>query len=362
MPILFRYLMVNFLGGFLKVLGVFVGVFFLLDGAEQIRRFGAMANVTSLDLAGFLLLRLPGFLVQFLPPLTLLCTLMVMHRLNRQNEITVIRACGVAIHRALLPFLAGAVVVALALWGVQEGLAPWLDARARALEARFNGQDDGAGTLEHGQLWLRDGSRILYARQVSAPHRALFDVVVYQFDDQQRLVARQDARRALLRETGWVLEQGTAYVFGEHIQAQTFHTLPSPLDLTVAQLERGTPNPSALTFGELAAFAHRLEHEGYDATGYHVALQRKLADPVLVVAAVLLGFPFSLRLSRLGGTVRSAAMGLTGGFGLFVLVDVFTALGMGGRLPPLAATWIPVLFSFALGGFLLLHLEEKAVG
>ena len=107
MPILFHYLLRLFLAGLLQVIGLFVGLFFLIDGVENMRRFSLKEHFNWGDLLLMMACRLPDFLTLLLPSMTLLAVLMVLARLSRQNEITVMRASGVSIYRILIPFLLG---------------------------------------------------------------------------------------------------------------------------------------------------------------------------------------------------------------------------------------------------------------
>ncbi|MBF0425373.1 MAG: LPS export ABC transporter permease LptG [Magnetococcales bacterium] len=361
MRILSRYLFRRFTSGFLQVLGVFAALFFLLDGAEEARRYSHAPYASWQGVVELLLLRTPSFLVQLLPPIVLLTTLLVLSRLARYNEITVMRAGGLSVYRVLLPFLAGGVLVATMQFLIQDRVVPRASEIVQRLSQRMQGRQPAiALSRETQDLWLRDGNRIIHAEQVSAQHRALLGVSVLQFDDQYRLIGRTDARRAERLTQGWMLFQGITYDFRADAAPRPFQEHPWEVTLETEQLDRGTPPPDALPVRRLWVMAQRLEQEGYDATLYRVALQRKLADPFATLAAILLAFPFALRLHRLGGATRSLIVGLLTGFMMFVMAEMTMALGEGGRLPPLVAAWSPVLLFASLGAFLLVHLEEDA--
>ncbi|MBF0626140.1 MAG: LPS export ABC transporter permease LptG [Magnetococcales bacterium] len=364
MSILFRYLLNGFLLEIVKILGVFVGIFFLLDGAEQIRRFSDAPQSGWHNLIWLLGLRMPDFLVQLLPPIVLLATLTRLSRLARLNEITVIRAGGISIYRVMVPFLVGGLIVAGLQMMIQDQVVPRTNQRAKLLAATMeNDQSATALTGEAEELWLRDGARVIHAEQTSLIKQALFGVTVFQFDANHVLVSRTDARRAEFRAGQWWLIGGYHYDLAGETPPEPFDIRPwQVVQLEMEQLDRNTPQPEALPLGRLWQFAERLQREGYDPTPYMVVFHRKLADPALILAAILLAFPFALRLHRMGGTTRSVLTGVLSGFLMFVAVALSTALGLGGRLPPLVAAWAPVLFFVSLAGVMLLHLEEQTRG
>lgn len=361
MPILFRYLLQLFLAGFFRVLGIFVALFFLVDGIESIRRFADKPNFRWGELINYLFLRMPGFLLELVPAMALLATMMVLTRLTRQNEITVMRASGVSIYRVLIPFLLGGVLVATGQTLIQEVMVPITSRSAESIKDAFVSQAVSAPSTTE-DFWVRDGNDVIHAQGGSAPLKALLGVTVFHLDQEHRLTSRVEARRGEWREGGWRLLEGVEYRFGPDHEHEVVPFTERPWRVGVETerlLERRMPEPETLPLTKLHTLARQLESEGYDATPYWLRLQRKLADPFTTLTAMLLAFPFSLRLQRLGGGSRILAIGFFTGFGLFVLVDLATALGLGNRLPPWLAAWGPVAFFAGIGGFLLLHLEEE---
>ncbi|MBF0622796.1 MAG: LPS export ABC transporter permease LptG [Magnetococcales bacterium] len=357
MPALFRYLFNHFLFSFLKVLGVFVGLFFLLDGTEQIRRFADSVNVHWYTLAHLLSLRMPEFLIQFLPPMTLLATLTAMSQLARRSEIIAMRASGISIYRILIPFLIAGFWIAVGQAIIQDQVLPKTRHGEDQLVAYIKDRPTQQSISKAG-LWIRDGGRIIHAETVSADHGVLFDVMVLVFNDEHLLINRVDARKGVLENGKWSLVDGISYDLINPTKNQVFERADWNINLASEQLDRTAPKPQAMPLSQLWAYAERLEREGYDPQTYWVYFQRKLADPITTMAAILLAFPFSLRLHRLGGAYRSLLIGILSGFLMFSIVDLFTALGLGGRLPPTLAAWSPVACFASIGAYLLMHLEE----
>ncbi|MBF0137583.1 MAG: LPS export ABC transporter permease LptG [Magnetococcus sp. DMHC-1] len=361
MTVLFRYLLRGFMTGFFQVLGVFVTLFFLLDGAEQIRRYSQAPYADWQNVSQVILLRIPALTVQLLPPMVLLTTLFVLSRLARHNEITVMRAGGISIYRVLWPFLAGGILVAGMQFMIQEQVVPRANLVVQRLSQEIQGKSSRLSLARDTQdLWLRDGNRIIHAEQVSVQHQALLGINVFQFDEQFNLVGRLDAHRAERLPEGWRLFAGVEHDFRGNAGPRPFRQQPWAINLETEQLDRNTPPPEALPVRRLWVMAARLEQEGYDATLYRMVLQRKLANPFATLAALLLAFPFALRLQRLGGTTRSLTVGILAGFLLLIMTDMTEALGVGGRLSPLIAAWSPVILFASLGFSLLMHLEEEA--
>lgn len=357
MPLLYLYLLRLFLGGFLQIVGLFIGFYFLIDGVESIRRFSQKVSFNWGDTLLMMACRLPAFITMLLPPLTLLAVLMVLARLSRQNEITVMRASGVSLKRILIPFLLGGVIIAAVQFIFQDKIVPHTNKVAQNLEDFLLGHV-AAPRMEVDNLWLKSDQQLIHVHQILPDEQVLLDVMVFQFDVEHRLRRRLKASRAQMRQGKWVLFQGMIYSYGEHVAVEAFSQRAWDVTLKPEQLNRTSVDPNFLSFEQIYRLAERTEREGYDATRLRVLLYGKLTQPVTTLAAILLAFPFSLRLPRRGGVTRSLLLGLLIGFLMFVVTGLSKALGMGGRLPPLLSAWAPVLFFTGIGGFLLLHFAD----
>ncbi len=361
MPILFHYLIQLFLRGFVQIIGVFMGLFFLIDGVEGIRRYSEKVNFNWGDMFLLLMLRLPTYVTMLFPSIALLTIMVVLTRLTRQNEITVMRASGVSIYRILIPFLIGGILVAAIHVILQDQIIPRTNRAYHQIEDYFQDRQVSSMT-ESGNLWYRSGQQIIHSRAGNVQDKKLLDVIVFRFDDKRRLVSRIESKEAEYSNGGWILHDGIEYVFGATVQAVTFKNRPWRVMLDPNKLGKKPDDPKFLSINELRMLAERLQKEGADATNHWVMLHRKLADPMTTIAAILLAFPFTLRLPRQGGVGRSVFFGIILGFAMFVVVDLSTALGLGGRLPPALSAWAPVVMFIGFGGFLFLHLAEPRQG
>ena len=358
MPLLFSYLLRLFLVGMVQLIALFCGLFFLIDGVENIRRFSLKEHFTWGEMLLMMMLQLPDFITLLLPSITLLTVLMTLSRLSRQNEITVMRASGVSIHRILIPFLLGGLLIASGQLVMQDRLVPWAKRAAQTLEDRFLGHENPAHA-DMDDVWLKSDQMLIHVHQVIPAERVMLDVAVFEWDDSERLHSHIQARSAKMHDGQWQLFHGILYRYGEgSVTAEKFAQRPWPITLTPEQLNRTAVNPDFLPFAQIQRLIERTEREGYDATRLRVLLHSRIALPTTTLAAIVLAFPFTLRLPRRGGVTRSLLLGLLIGFLMFVVADLSQALGMGGRLPPMLAAWAPVLFFAGIGGFLFLHLAD----
>lgn len=354
MSVLFRYLLQHYMSGMLKVTGLTVALVLLIDGIGNIRRFSYRETFNWPDVLLLVVNRIPGFVALLLPPILLLVTLLVVTRLSRQNEITVMRASGISIPRILWPFLAGGLLVSGVQFFLENTVVPHTSQVVRNLKARLMtnpARGDNVG------IWRREAGRIIHVQKSAQGGQLLLGVTIDRFAANGGLLERLKARSARFRDGAWRLMTGTRFRFKPILTTHRFANRPWATKLQPDRFRRidAEEAPQSLSLQALTERAAALHQHGQENTRFQVFRHSRMASPATILAAVLLAFPFALRLPRQAGATRSLIAGLLIGFAMFVVRDLATALGLGNRLSPVMAAWMPVLFFAGTGLFLLLQ-------
>ena len=107
------------------------------------------------------------------------------------------------------------------------------------------------------------------------------------------------------------------------------------------------PDAEQMTFGELRAYIVKLRESGSDVVPFLVALQKKVAFPLVTVIMTLIAVPFAVTIGQRGALV-GIGLGIGLALGYWMALSVFSALGAGGVLAPTLAAWAPnILFGAA---------------
>ena len=359
------YIARRFLGSFLRVFGVFVGVLTLIDLIEQIRRYSdpGIGFGEAMVLA---VLNVPQTLYLILPLVMVLAGIMLFLGLAKSSELVVVRAAG----RSGLRFLVSPVVTALAI-GIfaVTVLNPLVAAMSKAYDQRSaaTGQPGTAVLSLSGEgLWLRQGDStgqtVIHASSVSAAGSELGDVSFHLFSPQGQIIGRIEATRARLTPGAWQLEDAKRWDLSEANPEAAAERVAGPLslptDLTPSELVERLGSPAAVAFWDLSQEAAALERAGFSATAYRLSYQMELALPLLLAAMVLVAAGFTMRHARFGKTGQMVLYALMGGFLIFFLRNFAQVLGENGQIPLVIAAWSPPLAAALLPLSLLLHLED----
>ncbi len=210
------YIARQFVAMVIAMLFALSGLVSLFDFIELLRRSSSRPDATFglvVEIAG---LRLPYVAMQILPFAVLLGGMICFWRLTRSSELIVARASGISAWEFLTaPTLCAVLLGALATAAVSPISSAML-ARAETLEDAYLRTGGGPLALNGGQLWLRQsdhddrprkGVAIIHALGVRLENKTLtaHDVTVFHLDDNDQLLARIDAKQAMLGRGAWTL-------------------------------------------------------------------------------------------------------------------------------------------------------------
>ena len=362
-----RFLMM-LLATFLAVLMLVV----IVDMVELLRA-NKRGAAGFLDLLGMAFLHAPSVTIAAAPFTVLLAAMASFAVLARSSELVVTRAAGVSVWRLISPALVVAALLGVISFAVYNPIASAFAARFETLEDRFFDRSSSRLAVSHGGLWLRqgdqDGQTVIRAKRASGTIERLWDVVIFQFDPNDKLYRRINARTAILEGNAWKLGgvqrwdlQTTASDDSTEALVETrpvnVDSMTIDTDLTVEHILDSFAAPDTISFWKLPGFIQTLEESGFTSNRHRMHWYSLMSAPIVFVAMVLIGAGFSMRHARFGGLGVMALGCVMAGFGYFFLSDIANALGASGSVPVPLAAWAPPLSAVLLALGLLLHLED----
>jgi len=361
-PTLSIYIGRHFLTHFAVLMLVFLGLIFLIDSIELLRRASSKDGISALVALQMALLKLPHLGQETFPFAVLFAGMSAFSRLTKSHELVVTRAAGVSAWRFMFP----AIIVAFGLGLFQiMVINPLGSATLSAFEQMESKYFDGKSnmlSLSANGLWLRqsnlDGQSVLHSRYVlqQKENVDLNDVTIFVYSDRDNFSHRVEADRGSLEDGFWhlydvqihVAEQPTQY--NEELWFET--------DLTLNKIQESFAPPETMSFWSLPGFIDTMEKAGFNGKRHKLHLHSLLSTPFLLAAMILIAATFTLRHTRKGGTSFVVAAGMLTGFILYFFSDISMALALSGSIPVLLAAWAPACICLLLGTAMILHLED----
>jgi len=362
--ILHRYFAMRFMKTFAGVFGIFFLILVFIDLVEQLGRF-SKTDAAFADIISLTLLNTPQGLYDILPLIMVISTVTLFLGLARSSELIVNRAAG---RSALIALLSPLVMAFMIGVFAVAAFNPIVAATSREFEARSNGFKGREQVLTLGStgLWLRQGDAdtqtVIRAETANLDGTELQNVTFITFADTGVPLERVAAASAILTAGNWVLQDAKIWPLkdvrtpeAEAIRAAR-HNIPSTL--TADQIRDSFGTPSSIPIWDLPAFITRLQTAGFSAQRHQVWFQMELANPVFLVAMVMIGASFTLRHQRGGRTGLMVLLAIMLSFGTYFVRNFAQILGDNGQLPAALAAWAPPLAAIGLALGFLLHKED----
>jgi lipopolysaccharide export system permease protein len=345
-----RYLMREIIGIFALGLTIFTLVL-LMGRMVKLMELVVANGVPLSEVTRLVILLLPSFLVLTIPMAFLLAVLLAFGRLSSDNEITVLKSCGLSLSALVPPVLITASGAALLTLFISVVAVPWGNTGFKQMTMEVARKYAASAIRER---IFRDDlpGIVLYVEQYDESTRLMQRVMIQDSRDPARpltifaksgLVSSDDGQ-GVLRMT---LKNGTIHTqqkndyrlisFQEYLlTAESGRSKPivrTEIDMGIAELMQGMTSVKLppLTRVKMAT-----------------ELQSRFAFPFAVFVFALLAMPLGLSNHRTGKTAGftiSIAILLV----YYVLLSFLRTLAEKGGISPLLAVWLPNILFFLLG-------------
>lgn len=355
-----RYLATTYTVAFLQLFGVLLGIVYLFETVELLRRAAKFDDVPFTMVLQMGLLKLPEVGQIILPFAILFSALYTFWFLVRRHELVILRAAGLSVWQFLAPIVGVAMMVGFFHMSVINPIGALLITRYQALEARYlKAQENTVSVGEQG-LWLRqkteDGGAILHAQKVKMPEWNMTGVTAFYFSDKGDFLRRMDSQDAVLKDGQWEFRNVTINMAGRAPVMAASETLST--NLTVDEIEESFSTPEQTPFWALPSYIRNMEATGFDSRKLRIHFQSLLAQPLLFAAMVILAATVSLRVVRFQPTAWMIGGGVAIGFIVFFASSFLKALGASDQIPVFLAAWFPPMIALTLGISVILTTED----
>lgn len=362
-PLLLRYTAWHFGKMLIMVLGLLLGLVYVFDNIELIRRFAERGHLPMTTILQMSALKLPETGLKLLPFALLIAGVSCFWRLTRNYELVVMRAAGVSVWQFLLAPLCVAFSLGVIIMTIINPLvAVSLSAYDRLETATLENGQGHTMQLSPTGFWLRQdtlggGFAIIHANTIEANQWRLSPVTAIFFNARYQQTHRIDSTQAQLTNKSWVFSQAWLNR-PKQSKPQFFNTLQLPSPIGPQELESRFASPETISFWHLPSYMKVLAD-----TGFHVSTLRAYyyslwAGPWLNVGLVLLAAAITLRAPRMqrAWPVLVGTLGI--GFFVFFMSDFLAAFGIADRLPLVLTAAAPACITILAGLTALFYAED----
>jgi LPS export ABC transporter permease LptF/LPS export ABC transporter permease LptG len=333
------------------------GIFYIttfLDLSDKVFK----GDATWQMLGQYLIFVTPQYFYFVIPLAVLVAALVTIGVLTKNNELIVMKACGISLYRIALPMVVCAVGAGLLLFALEETILGPANRRAERLNDAIRGRITPSTAINR-QWVIGSRGEIYHYNFIDPQTKRMLGVSVYEFPPaMDRLSRRTFAERASLdaaMPSLWHLERGWTRAFlatGAPGAFSPFEKDDRTLD-SMSTFVTEPPDARFMGYAQLRDYTERLRAGGFDVLDQDVALAGKLAFPFVTIILTLMAVPFAVLTGR-GGAMAAIGVGIGLALTYWITISVFAAMGTGGLVTPLVAAWAPNMLFGAAATYLLL--------
>jgi lipopolysaccharide export system permease protein len=349
MRIIDRYLRRAVLTGTLIAMGVLLPLVAFLLLADELDNVG-VGHYTLADAFTIIGLSLPRYAYQIFPIGALIGSLLGLGSLAAHEELTAMRAAGVAVSRISWSILKAGLVLAVIGVVVGEVVAPASEEKASTLRASL--LSERIVLKSRYGFWARDGNAFINIREI-LPGGRLRDLYIYELGNDRRLKLSTYAAFAFYTGHAWQLRQIRQSALGD--QGVTVRSAPEAVWTSLldpGMLSLLVVDPHVLPVWTLYRYIRFMEDNGLNATSYLVTFWGKVATPLVSLVMIFLAVPLLFGSLRSVGVGQRVFIGVLAGIAFYILDKASSQLSVVYSVDPLLAALLPGLM--CLGVTLLL--------
>jgi len=358
--IIFIYLLKENLFSFLIVFAFSCMLFVSIDLIELIRR-SSSKDVEFKILLEMALLHIPSLFPIILPTVFLLSSMNTYMKLNKNNELGVLRASGFSIWPLIFPALLNVTTISMIFLFLCNPIFAYMNIKFKNYESNFFKGNSGLYTISETGLWLREKNEkfeyVINAQHYSSQNKVLKDVKIFKFNLENKFLERIDVENVeMIDDKKWKLEKGRRLEINKI--PQEFNELDLDINLDVKKIEKNFRPPETISFWKLNEYIENLESSGFSVKKHIIYKNYLYSYPLILIAMVLLGCFLSLKKDRIKKNVVKIITGIMIGVLFHFLSGIIKTLGQTGSLNIFFAVWSsPIIFNLLLISALI-HVED----
>ncbi len=366
LPITFsKYLLKQYLSSFFIVASCIGFIITIFDTIEILRK-SQDKHIPIRIIFDLVFLKIPYLMIELLPFIILISTILTFARLTRNSELIVARASGISVWQFLVPALTVSLSVGIFVVTILNPLSAIFLNKLDSITNKYFSNNINVFSVSSTGLWLKQqdanynngGKIVIHALSLEHKSSNLENVTFYAFDTNNELNYRIYAKKASLSDGKWLIPSGIINYTSENNTTSTIENYTIPTTIKIYEVLDSYFPPENISFWNLPSFIKVLNDAGFSAIRHNMYWHKILEIPLLLSAMVLFATIFSLRIPRKGRTGVLISLGLISGFIVKMLNDIIYALGLSRQIPTMLAVWGPVIIIILISCAIILHLED----
>lgn len=340
------------MGPFVLAVGAFalIGIVdILMFLAEKVISNGIPIFVTI----KLLIYKLPAIMVLFFPMAVLFSIMLLLIRMAKDNELTILRVSGISTFRILTPLLILLVFTVSLSFAFNEKIVPWSNRASDLLIQKELSKSPPFEILEN--LVFKVGkNRHFYIKRVNSKKKEMLNIII--FEDTHRYPRITTAKKATWNDKTWTLFEGQVFDIEKNGMLNfynQFDKLKIHVDQNIHTFYKHQTSAKEMDSSSLKNRINTLKKGGINTRALQVEYHLKFSIPFACFIFGIIGIAFSLTFVRSGkdwwGVIVAIIIVVLKVGLYFFLVAISRALGKEGQISPILSAWLPNILYAIVG-------------
>ena len=298
-----KYLIWSFFKKIFSVLFVFIIIFLIVDLIEDVDRM-LDYNLTFNQFSFIYYYSIPHYMNIAFPMAILIATVMTFTLMQKNNEITALKASGVSIYRLTIPFFIIGIILTILMFYFENIIVTKSNTLKSNLEKKYYNKSQ-KNNINKNVILQIDKNKTIIIDKFNFRNKSANNVSIQEFEN-NTLKSRLDTENLIWLNNNWVAK----------------------------------------------AFIDRLKSNGREHTKWLVDLYFKTAFPFSNIIMILFGVVLTIRKPRTNFLI-GLGLSIFVIFIYYIMIKAGQSAGYSGAVPPLLSVWIANILFFSCGLLLL---------
>ena len=347
-----KYLCSTFVKKLCGIIISFLVVFIVVDVIDNIDKF-IDSDIPLYEIMRYYILTIPWFISMGTPMAILLSSVLTFSVMQKDHEITAIKASGISIYRLSIPILLIGLVVSIGIFFFDNELVSNSLHSRQIIEDKYFPQST-KNTIKRNIIRQVDKNTTLSIKRFDHRTDIAYNASIQKMDG-PNLVHRTDIPSMRYVDGQWKAEKYTQRNFNKENQ-YSYNTGSDTLlriDIEPTTIIQKTIKPQEMNFWDLRKFVKRIKNNGINDPRWEVNLHFKTAFAFSSFLMVLFGISLSIRKPRSNAMI-GIGYSILVIFLYYVIIKLGQVLGYNGTVSPFLSVWMANILFFLAGIGLLL--------
>ena len=350
--ILDQYIIKKFFINFIYIILSFTIIFIIVDIIDNIDKF-ISRGLSNKEMFDYYLLSIPWYISIALPMTLLIATIITFVTLQKNNEITALKASGVSIYRISSSLMIIGVIFCFISFYFENIIVMNTFNKKIPIDKKLKNKK--TFTTKKNDIYYHLDDAFLAIKNYNYNNDTGRNISI-QFYNGADLISRIDAERMIWNKESksWKLKKINIrkWINGQIYYINKQDSLISIKDLNPSIIKKDNINPEEMNYWELSSFISKLKNKGLSYTRWSVNKYFKTAFCCSSLIMILFGITLSITRPRSNYTT-GIGLSIVVIFLYYLFIKLGQSLGYNGILSPFLSVWFVNILFITFGTFML---------